>query len=117
VTIVRHKPSKISCKCVEGGGLVFTTGIATDVSTDVKLQTQAILDEIDAHLLAAGSNKSSILYAQIWITDIRMRDAMNEVWMAWVDKSNLPARACVESRLADPKNLVEIQVTALKVGT
>ena len=117
MTIVRHKPSKISSKCVEGGGLVFTTGVATDVSTDIKVQTQKVLDDIDALLLAAGSNKSSILYAQIWITDIRMRDAMNEVWTAWVDKDNLPARACVESRLADPKNLVEIQVTALKIAT
>lgn len=113
--IVRHRPSRISSKCVEGGGLVFTTGLATDVSTDVKVQTKTLLDEIDALLQAAGSNKSLILYAQIWVADIRMRDAMNEVWMAWVDKDNLPARACVEARLADPKNLVEIQVTAMQV--
>ena len=116
MAIVRHKPGRIASKCVEGGGLVFTAGIATAISPDVKVQTQAILDEIDALLVAAGSNRSSILYAQIWVADIRMRDAMNEVWMTWVDKNNLPARACVESRLADPQNLVEIQVTALKVG-
>ena len=115
MTIVRHKPSKISSKCVEGGGLVFTTGIATDVSDDIKVQTQKILDDIDALLLAAGSNRSSYLYVQIWVTDISLRDAMNEVWMAWVDKNNLPARACVDPG-SPILNLVEIQVTALKVS-
>ena len=114
MTIVRHKPSRVSSKCVEGGGLVITTGIANDTSNDIKVQTQRILDDIEELLIAAGSNKASILYAQIWLTDIRMRDAMNEVYFAWVDNKHLPARACVEARLADPKNLVEIQVTAVK---
>ena len=45
-------------------------------------------------------------------TDIRNRAPMNEVWTEWVDKKNLPARACVEARLADPKALVEIMVIA-----
>jgi enamine deaminase RidA (YjgF/YER057c/UK114 family) len=116
MTIARHNPSKISSKCVEGGGLVFTTGVADATQPDIKGQTQKILSEIESLLLAAGSNKNSILYAQIWVTDIRMRDAMNEVWCAWLDVKDLPARACVEARLADPRNLVEIQVTALKAA-
>lgn len=114
MTIVRHNPSKISSKCVEGAGLVFTTGIADNTSNDIKAQTQRILAETEKLLIAAGSSKASVLYAQIWITDIRMREAMNEVWCAWLETDQLPARACVEARLADPKNLVEIQVTALK---
>jgi enamine deaminase RidA (YjgF/YER057c/UK114 family) len=117
MTIVRHNspnPSKIASKCVEGGGLVFTTGVADNTAADIKGQTQKILDEIEALLIAAGSSKASILYAQIWLTDIRLRDAMNEVWLAWISRDHLPARACVESRLADPRNLVEIQVTAVK---
>jgi enamine deaminase RidA (YjgF/YER057c/UK114 family) len=114
MTIVRHKPGKIASKCVEGGGLVFTTGVADNTAPDIKGQTQNVLDEIETLLIAAGSSKSCILYAQIWVTDIGLRDAMNEVWCAWIDRDHLPARACVESRLADPKNLVEIQVTAVK---
>jgi enamine deaminase RidA (YjgF/YER057c/UK114 family) len=116
MAIIRHNPSKISSKCVEGGGLVFTTGVADNTSPDIKGQTQKILAEIESLLTAAGSSKNSILYAQIWVTDIRMRDAMNEVWCAWLDREHLPARACVEARLADPKNMVEIQVTAVKNG-
>jgi enamine deaminase RidA (YjgF/YER057c/UK114 family) len=114
MTIVRHNPSKISSKCVEGAGLVFTTGVADNTAADIKGQTQNILAEIERLLIAGGSSKTSILYAQIWVTDIRMRDAMNEVWCAWFDREHLPARACVEARLADPNNLVEIQVTAVK---
>jgi enamine deaminase RidA (YjgF/YER057c/UK114 family) len=115
MTIKRHHPSKILSSCVEGGGLVITAGIVADDPTkDVKGQTQQILDQIDKMLAAGGSNKSKVMYAQIWITDIRNRDAMNEVWLKWVDPKNLPARACVEARLADPRLLVEIQVTATK---
>lgn len=115
MTVKRHEPSKILSKCVEGGGLVITAGlVADDASQDIKGQTRQILAQIDAFLSAAGTDKSRILYAQIWITDIRLRDAMNEIWLGWVDPQNLPARACVEARLADPRILVEIQVTAVK---
>ncbi len=88
--------------------------VADDPSADVKGQTKQILAQIDTCLAAAGTNKSNILYAQIWITDMKQRDALNEVWLGWVDPQNLPARACVEARLADPRILVEIQVTAVK---
>lgn len=115
MTITRHDPSKILSSAVEGGGLVITAGIvADDASLDIKGQTKQILDRIDELLAKSGTSKSRVMYAQIWITDIRQRDAMNEVWLAWVDPANLPGRACVEARLADPRLLVEIQVTALK---
>ena len=75
---------------------------------------QAGLDEIDRLLAKCGSNKSKVLSATIWVTDIRNRAPMNEVWTAWVDAKNLPARACVEAKLADPRALVEIMVIAAK---
>jgi enamine deaminase RidA (YjgF/YER057c/UK114 family) len=71
-----------------------------------------VLDEIDRLLAKCGSNKSKVLSATIWVTDIRNRAPMNEVWTAWVDGKNLPVRACVEAKLADPKALVEIMVIA-----
>ena len=69
---------------------------------------------IDRLLAKCGSHKSKVLSATIWVTDIRNRAPMNEVWTAWTDPKNLPARACVEAKLADPRALVEIMVTAAK---
>ena len=88
--------------------------VAKDLAKDVKGQTQEVLAEIDRLLAKCGSHKSKVLQAQIWVTDIRNRAPMNEAWTAWVDPRNLPARACVEAKLADPRALVEIMVVAAK---
>ena len=115
MTIVRHDPGPILSLAVEHGNTVYVAGIvAKNLDNDVKGQTKEILAEIDRLLAKAGSNKSKVLQAHIWVTDIRNRALMNEVWTAWVDPKNLPARACVESKLADPKALVEIMVIAAK---
>ena len=71
-------------------------------------------DDIDRLLAKCGSSKSKVLSATLWVTDIRNRAPMNEVWTEWVDKKNLPARACVEAKLADPRALVETMVVAAK---
>jgi enamine deaminase RidA (YjgF/YER057c/UK114 family) len=95
------------------GNTVYTAGIvADDASTDVGGQTGQILDKIDAYLKEAGSDKSKILMATIWLYDIKDFDNMNAVWDIWVPKDNPPARACVESKLANPKFKVEIRVVA-----
>ena len=73
-----------------------------------------MLKKIDALLAAAGTSKSRILSANVWVTDIRNRDEMNAAWSAWTDPANLPARATVEAKLADPRMLVEIMVTCAK---
>jgi enamine deaminase RidA (YjgF/YER057c/UK114 family) len=69
---------------------------------------------IDAELAKTGSSKSKILWANVWVTDIRNREGMNAVWKAWIDPNNLPARATVEAKLADPRMLVEIACVAAK---
>jgi enamine deaminase RidA (YjgF/YER057c/UK114 family) len=115
MSITRHDPSSILSHAVEHGDTVYLAGIvAKDLNQDVKGQTKQIVDEIDRLLGKCGSHKSKILQAQIWVTDIRNRALMNEVWTAWIDPKNLPARACVEAALADPKCLVEIMVIAAK---
>jgi len=115
MSIARHDQSSILSQAVEYGDTVYLAGIvAKDLNKDVKGQTREIVDEIDRLLAKCGSGKSKILQAQIWVTDIRNRALMNEVWTAWVDPKNLPARACVEAKLADPKALVEIMVIAAK---
>lgn len=113
--IQRHEPSPIFNRVVEANGFVFTSGIvADDITADMKGQTEQILAEIDRLLAVCGTDKTKIVTTMIWVTDIRERDAMNEAWIAWTGGENLPARACVESKLVDPRMRVEIQVTAVK---
>jgi enamine deaminase RidA (YjgF/YER057c/UK114 family) len=115
MSITRHDQSSILSQAVVHGDTVYLAGVvAKDVDQDVKGQTRQVLDEIDRLLAKCGSGKSKVLSATIWVTDIRNRAPMNEVWTAWVDKSNMPARACVEAKLADPKALVEIMVIAAR---
>ena len=115
MSITRHDSGPILSQAVVYGDTVYLAGVvAKGLDKDVKAQTKEVLDEIDRLLGKCGSNKSKLLSATIWVTDIRNRAPMNEVWTAWVDKANLPARACVEAKLADPKALVEIMVVAAK---
>ncbi len=113
--ITRHEPSKILSKVVEANGFVFTAGVvADDIKQDAKGQTEQILAEIDHLLKLADADKTKVVSATIWVADIRHRDAMNEAWMAWTGGANLPGRACIEAKLADPRALVEIAVVAAK---
>ena len=115
MSITRHDQSSILSQAVVHGDTVYLAGVvAKDLEKDIKGQTKEVLDEIDRLLAKCGSGKSKILSAQIWVTDIRNRAPMNEVWTAWVDRQNLPARACVEAKLADAKALVEIMVIAAR---
>ena len=115
MSIVRHEPGPILNLAVEHGDTVYLAGIvAKDLKKDIKGQTQEVLAEIDRLLAKCGTGKSRLLQATIWVTDIRNRAPMNEVWTAWCDPRNLPVRACIEAKLADPACLVEIMVVAAK---
>ena len=115
MSITRHDVTSILSNAVEHGNTVYLAGVvAKDLGKDVKGQTREVLEEIDRLLVKCGSHKSKILSATLWVADIRNRAPMNEAWSAWVDPKNLPARACVEAKLADPRALVEIMVVAAK---
>ncbi len=115
MTIIRHQPGTFYSAAVEYNGMVFVAGqIADDRSQQVQGQTQQVLDKIDAVLAMAGTGKSKLLSANVWLADIGDRDAMNAVWSAWVDPHNLPARATVESKLGTPATRVEIAVICAK---
>jgi enamine deaminase RidA (YjgF/YER057c/UK114 family) len=115
MAVTRHEPGPILSLAVEHGDTVYLAGIvAKNLKNDVKGQTEEVLAEIDRLLAKAGSNKSNILQATLWVPDIRLRGAVNEVYTKWVDPKNLPARACIEAKLADPAALIEIMVTAAK---
>jgi enamine deaminase RidA (YjgF/YER057c/UK114 family) len=94
---------------------VFLAGLtAADTSQDVQGQTRQILEKIDHYLKEAGTSKSSLLTANLWIKDMALFSQMNAVWNDWVDPNNPPCRACVRADLARPEVLVEIMVTAAK---
>ncbi|HTC11061.1 MAG TPA: RidA family protein [Acetobacteraceae bacterium] len=113
--IIRTDPNKILSKAVEFHGFVYLQGVTAKTNTkDIKGQTAEVLEQIDAILETHGTDKTRLLQAQIWVKDIRDREAMNELWVAWLPEGAAPARACVEASLADPRLLVEIMVTACK---
>lgn len=76
-------------------------------------QTKLVLGKVDALLAQAGTSKSNLLTASIWLKDIEKDFSdMNDVWVKWLDPNNKPVRATVQSPMATPKILVEIQVSA-----
>ncbi|NJM28995.1 MAG: RidA family protein [Rhizobiales bacterium] len=101
-------------KAVIHGGRAYLSGYVAEktVGKSVKEQTNDILAQIDAALKEAGTDKTMILKANIWLTDISTFAQMNEAWDAWVVAGQTPARATVESKLAAPGLDVEIMVEA-----
>lgn len=94
-------------------GIVYLAGqVAEDGGADIEAQTREVLAAIDALLAQAGSDKTRILRAQIFLADIADFPGMNRAWDAWVAPGQAPARATVEAKLARPEWKVEIVVTA-----
>ncbi len=86
MTVTRYETSPVYSKVTEANGFVFTAGvIPTDLSKDVEGQTAEVLAEIDRLLALAGTNKSKVVQATVWLNDIRHRDGMNKAWSAWLD--------------------------------
>ena len=100
-------------QAVIANGFVFLAGQVGEPCTSVTDQTTAILNQIDALLAQAGTDKTRIVSAQIWMADMAQFAEMNAVWDAWVPQGHAPARATGESALATPDYSVEIIVTAV----
>ena len=100
-------------QAVIANGFVFLAGQVGEPGTSVSDQTTAILGQIDALLAQAGTDKTRIVSAQIWMADMAQFAEMNAVWDAWVPQGHAPARATGESALATPDYSVEIIVTAV----
>ena len=101
---------------VAHGNTVYLAGVVARDSAGkgVVDQTKEILATIDKYLAQAGSDKTKILSANIWLADIGTFAEMNAVWDGWVSAGNTPARATVEAKLASPQYNVEIMVVAAK---
>jgi enamine deaminase RidA (YjgF/YER057c/UK114 family) len=113
MSIKRIRPGPRFCAAVVHADTVYVAGqTASDRSVGPRGQTEQVLQKIDDLLAAAGTDKSRLLSATVYLSDIRHFDEMNAAWEAWIDKTNLPTRATVEARLAAPDILVEIVVIA-----
>jgi enamine deaminase RidA (YjgF/YER057c/UK114 family) len=115
MSIERIEPGPRMSKAVVHGDTVYTAGIVSSDSTlNVAAQTANVLAAIDDILAAAGSDKTKLLRVNIWLTDIADFAQMNSAWDTWVPQGHTPARATVESKLADPALKVEIMVIAAR---
>jgi enamine deaminase RidA (YjgF/YER057c/UK114 family) len=110
--IERHETGPRMSKAVIHGDTVYLAGIVADSPKGKSMaeQTSNILSQIDGFLAMAGTDKTKLLSANIWITDMAHFAEMNTVWDAWVSPGNTPARATVEAKLASPDYKVEIMV-------
>jgi len=116
MSIQRFETGPRMSQVVVHGNTVYLAGVVASNAKgeSVTRQTQDILSIIDGHLATAGTDKSKLLSATIYITDMATFAEMNAVWDGWVSPGNTPARATVEAKLAAPQYTVEIMVTAAK---
>lgn len=111
--IERLVPSPLMHRVVALHSLLFLSGVtAADKNADIAGQAKQVLATIEERLLAAGSDRTKILSAAIYLVDIDDKDALNTVWKEWFDAGDLPARTAVEVNSLGPKALVEIAVIA-----
>ena len=113
MTITRQQTNTRMSQLVVHANTAYLAGqVAADSGADITVQSRQVLEKIDALLALAGTDKTHLLSAQIWLASIGHYAAMNEVWDAWMPEGHAPARACIEARLATPDYLVEIGVIA-----
>lgn len=93
-------------------GLAHFVEVPADLSADMLGQTRQVLAQAEATLALAGSDKSRLLMATIYVTDLRNVPALNEVWDAWLPRGCAPVRACLKVELVAPGMLVEIAFVA-----
>jgi enamine deaminase RidA (YjgF/YER057c/UK114 family) len=116
MSVERHEVGPRMSQIVIHGNTVYLAGVVARNAPgkSVTEQTKDILGIIDGYLKKAGTDKSKVLSANIWITDMKTFGEMNAVWDAWVAPGHTPARATVEAKLASPDYKVEIMVVAAK---
>jgi len=112
--IQRHHTNARMSKIVQHGGLIFLCGQTSSGKTlpDIESQTGEVLARIDALLTEAGSERSRLLSATVYLKRMQDFAAMNTIWEAWVPEGAAPARTTVQADLASPDLLIEITVVA-----
>jgi enamine deaminase RidA (YjgF/YER057c/UK114 family) len=116
MTIARFHAGPRMSQAVVHGSTVYLAGQVADQSKgkSVGEQTKEILAKIEGLLAEAGSDKTRVLSATVYLADIATFAEMNGVWDAWVASGHPPARATVEAKLAAPEYTVEIACIAAR---
>jgi len=116
MSIQRFETGPRMSQVVVHGDTIYLAGVVANIARgdSVTKQTQEVLAIIDGHLAKAGTDKSKLLSANIYLSDMKTFAEMNKVWDGWVSPGNTPARATVEAKLAAPQFSVEIMVTAAR---
>ena len=116
MSVERHETGPRMSQVVVHGNTVYLAGVVARNNSGKSMteQTKEILSTIVGYLAKAGTDKSKLLTANIWITDMADFNEMNAVWDGWVSPGNTPARATVQAKLAAPGYKVEIMVVAAK---
>jgi enamine deaminase RidA (YjgF/YER057c/UK114 family) len=113
MTITRYQPGKRLAAAVKHNNTLYLSGqVANNATAGVEEQTREILGIIDGLLKEAGTDKSKLLMVNVYLPNMADFAAMNAAYDAWLDRNNLPARATIEARLADPNLRVEISAIA-----
>jgi len=110
--IQRHGTTRRFSDSVVHRGTVYLVEVPANLDGDAAAQTGNLLASVERLLAQAGSDRSRILMATLYLSDMADYDAMNAVWDAWLPEGCAPARACVQARLARPEYRVEIALTA-----
>lgn len=113
--VAGKKELPIISRAVVHNGIAYLCGVTPDPVGDVGAQTAQVLERVDYLLEQAGTDKSKLLTALVWLSEMALFEAHNAAWNMWVDPANPPARACLHSpQLWRPGMLVEIMVTAAR---
>ncbi|GAB2180597.1 RidA family protein [Denitratisoma sp. agr-D3] len=112
MSIQRHGTTARYSDSVVHNGTVYLVEVPATLDADITVQTREVLASIERLLTQAGSDKSRLLMATIYLRDMADYGAMNAVWDNWLPAGTAPARACIEARLANPGYRVEIVLTA-----
>lgn len=107
-----HTNSRLAEMAIYNGVIYLAGQVPENTQANAYEQTKEVLSLVDKLLQEAGSNKSRIINAQIYLANMNDYAEMNRAWDEWVDTENPPTRATVEARLAVPEWKVEIVITA-----
>ncbi|MBU9810059.1 RidA family protein [Rahnella sp. C60] len=114
MTIERIRPEPRMSDIVIHNNTIYYTAVPENLDADAKDQTAETLAIIDAALAEAGSDKSKILDATLFLVNKDDFPAMNEAWDAWVSPGNAPVRCTVQANLMNPKYKIEIKIIAAR---
>ena len=113
MTIQRNQKTPIMHRSVVHNGVAYFGGvIAGDCSVGMKDQTRQVTDRLDELLASAGTDKTRILSAMLYITDMGMKGEMNEAWTSWLAEENLPVRATIGVANLGENVFIEVVITA-----